>query len=346
MSRKLRVNAVGFYHIINRGVAKSNIFCDMDDFLRFLEITQETSDEYEFEIYSFCLMNNHYHLLLKTTIGNLSTLMQKINSRYSIYFNNRYKRIGPLWQGRFKSWFVWDERYLETLVRYIEKNPIKAKITKETGDYKWAMSSDNFKFSMLNFELIKKIDLNKEFDDDDTQKLDEFLSKKLDQDDKKVLKPKKKLEEYFELYDRQQAVFEAAKDGYTQKDIANYLSLSYVSISKILKNYRQKVSLFNKLRDKVIFWSYDKSIKYEKETEALFIEYLLKYGDFEDIGQGFKLFGKRVMKHVWEEKLKSDKRFIKLNFMIARVFLGMNVEASYFKEVENARFEKFKMLAS
>ncbi len=78
----------------------------------------------------------------------------------------------------------------------------------------------------------------------------------------------------------------------------------------------------------------------------MFIEYLLKYGDFEDIRLGFELFGKRVMKRVWEERLKSDKRFIKLNLLIARVFLGMDVESSYFKEVKNARFEKFKLLAS
>ena len=109
---------------------------------------------------------------------------------------------------------------------------------------------------------------------------------------------------------------------------------------------KQKVLLFNKLRDKGIFWSYSKDISYDKAGSDLFIEYLLKYGDFEDIILGFELFGKRVMKRVWEERLKSDKRFIKLNLLIARVFLGMDVESSYFKEVKNARLEKFKLLAS
>ena len=108
----------------------------------------------------------------------------------------------------------------------------------------------------------------------------------------------------------------------------------------------QKAALFNKLRDKGIFWSYSKDITYEEAGENLLIEYLYKYGDFDDIQLGFDLFGKRVMKRVWEEKLKSDKRFIKLNFMIARVFLGMDIEASYFKGIKNERFEKLKMLAS
>ncbi len=75
----------------------------------------------------------------------------------------------------------------------------------------------------------------------------------------------------------------------------------------------------------------------------LTIEYLFKYRDFDEIQQWFKLFGKRVMKRVCEERLNSDKRFIKLNFMIARVFFN---EDYYFKEVKNARFEKCKMLAS
>lgn len=116
---------------------------------------QDASDEYKFEIHSFCLMNNHYHLLLKTNHKNLSILMQKINSRYGIYFNNKYKRVVPLWQGRFKSWFVYDEKYLEILIKYIESNPIKANITYSIGQYIWAMSSNSVALPILNYEIIE-----------------------------------------------------------------------------------------------------------------------------------------------------------------------------------------------
>ncbi|NBL01095.1 MAG: hypothetical protein EOM50_24490, partial [Erysipelotrichia bacterium] len=150
MARSLRIEVVGFYHVINRGVVQANIFHDQDDFTKFLDIMQEASEEYNFEIYSFCLMNNHYHLLLKTHDTNLSRAMQKVNSRYSIYYNQKYKRVGPLWQGRFKSWYVYDEVYLKILVKYIEYNPIKASITKTVGVYKWAMSSESFNYEMLN----------------------------------------------------------------------------------------------------------------------------------------------------------------------------------------------------
>jgi len=113
-----------------------------------------------------------------------------------------------------------------------------------------------------------------------------------------------------------------------------------------LKTYKQKVKLFNKLRDKGIFWSYSKQIDYSKAGDSLLIEYVLKYGDFDDIILGFELFGKRTMRRIWEKTLKSDRQFIKLNLMLARVFFGMDVEADYFREVKNARLEKLKLLAS
>jgi transcriptional regulator with XRE-family HTH domain len=133
------------------------------------------------------------------------------------------------------------------------------------------------------------------------------------------------------------------RDGYTQREVGEYLGLSHVAVSKIAKIYRQKVNLFEKLRDKGIFWSYSKSVSYEDIGSGLFVEYLLKYGDFDDIKLGFELFGKRYTKQIWEEKLTSDKSFIKTNLMLARIFFGMDVESSYFKEVKNARLEKLKL---
>jgi len=108
----------------------------------------------------------------------------------------------------------------------------------------------------------------------------------------------------------------------------------------------QKEKLFNKLKQKGIFWSYSKELTYEKAGDKLFIEYLLKYGDFDDLILAFELYPREYIKGVWEETLKDDKRFIKLNLMIARLFFGMDVESSYFKEVKNARLEKLKMFAS
>jgi len=130
MPRKPRIEYPGYHHLINRGVARGNIFLKETDFLKFLEILANTTQSYNFEVHALCLMTNHYHLLLKTNSENLSLLARQINSKYAQYFNKEYKRVGPSWQGRFKSWFVHDEHYLGTLARYIEQNPIKANMTK------------------------------------------------------------------------------------------------------------------------------------------------------------------------------------------------------------------------
>jgi len=371
MPRKNRIDKVGFYHIINRGVARANIYHDDEDFVRFLEIVQDASDEYHFSIYSFCLMSNHYHLLFKTTDLNLSIFMQKINSRYSIYYNNKYKRVGPLWQGRFKSWFVYDELYLKALVKYIEYNPIKAGITKKIGEYKWAMSSSNvtpqghflqgeffhpgglsleqssIHLEMLNFELIENINFDKELDDSELKKIDKLYRAKLEIQEGIVIKKElKKLDFYFTTYKKEVAISKAIKEGYMGTSIAEYLEITKAAVSKIYKIYKQKVKLFEHLRDKGIFWSYDTDVSYEEFGEKLLIEYVLKYADFDEIELCFNLFGKRAVKSVWEEKLGSDRAFIKTNLMIARVFLGMDIESDYFKGVKNARLEKLKLLAS
>jgi len=114
----------------------------------------------------------------------------------------------------------------------------------------------------------------------------------------------------------------------------------------LLEQKMQKEELFNKLKNKGIFWSYSKDITLKEVGDKLFLEYLLKYGDFDDLILAFKLYSKDYIKSVWEQTLKSDKRFIKLNVMLARVFFDMDVDSSYFKELKNARFEKLKMFAS
>jgi len=87
-------------------------------------------------------MDNHYHLLLENQRENLSHGMRQINSAYAKYYNKKYKRTGHFWQGRFKSWYVFDENYLFVLFKYLEFNPIDAKISKKAGEYKYTLLHD------------------------------------------------------------------------------------------------------------------------------------------------------------------------------------------------------------
>ncbi|MEA1969505.1 MAG: hypothetical protein U9N77_14965, partial [Thermodesulfobacteriota bacterium] len=91
------------------------------------------------------------------------------------------------------------------------------------------------------------------------------------------------LDYYFKVFNKETAVFKSLQDGYTRIEINEYLSLSNVSIDEIITMYKQKINLFNKLRNKGIFWSYARDIQYDTMDEAVFIEYILKYGDFADI---------------------------------------------------------------
>ena len=126
MPKRPRINENGFYHLINRGVDKRKVFLDRADHIMFLDLLNEYRPIYHFSIHAYCLMDNHYHLLMEIKQQNLSEIMQKINHLYAIYFNKKYNRVGHLWQGRFKSWFVIDVHYFYNLTRYIEQNPIRA----------------------------------------------------------------------------------------------------------------------------------------------------------------------------------------------------------------------------
>lgn len=358
MARKLRINQSGFYHVINRGVERRDVYLDDGDRKYFLEIISNAAELFDFEVYSFCLMNNHYHLLIKTKSDNLSLIMRQINSKYGIYFNGKYKRIGHLWQGRFKSWYVYDQKYLNTLIKYIEFNPVKAGITKKIGEYPWAMSAAKgyVKFftskgfsngTVLNYELLEGLDFDLGFSDDDVKELDEFNNSKLELKDDRIVKMvRRSLEYHFANVDREAGIVSALKDGYTQVAVGEYLGLSNIAISKIYNIYNQKVKLFNRLRKSGVFWSYAKDLSYEQAGANLFIEYLLKYGDFNDIVVGFKLFGKRMVKRVWQSSLVGNRQFVKLNVMLAKVFFDMDVDSGYFSNIKNERYEKLRVLAS
>ena len=107
-----------------------------------------------------------------------------------------------------------------------------------------------------------------------------------------------------------------------------------------------KEALFNKLKSKGILWCYSKMLSYQELGDELLIEHVLKYGDFNDLKSLFDIFNKKRVEKVWIDTLISDKRFIKLNYFLARIFFDKKVEADYFKNIKNKRYEKLKLLAS
>jgi len=139
MTRPLRIEFKGaVYHITSRGNAQQAIFLDEKDFTDFLSVLCSVVKRYHFILHAYCLMNNHYHLLIETPYGNLSRGMRQLNGLYTQRFNQRHKRVGHLLQGRYKAILVDKDHYLLTLCRYVVLNPVRAKIVKDPGDWKWS----------------------------------------------------------------------------------------------------------------------------------------------------------------------------------------------------------------
>jgi len=150
------------YHVINRGNQKQNIFQEEPDFEKYLEILRHYKKKYNFKLYAYCLMPNHIHLVIDIRkTSDLAKIMQGLTQTYTVWFNNKYNKVGRLWQGRFKSMLIQKDKYLIDCLRYIELNPVRADITSSPADYSWSSWQErtltNNKFSLSDLpEIILK----------------------------------------------------------------------------------------------------------------------------------------------------------------------------------------------
>ena len=139
MARPLRIEYPGaFYHVMHRGNDGKDIFKSNRDREKFLEYVGKAVERYDIKIHSYCLMTNHYHLLIETPHPNLSQAIKWINVCYAAYFNRRRRRSGHLFQGRFKAVVIDADEYLKHLSRYIHLNPIRAGMVDRCKDYPWS----------------------------------------------------------------------------------------------------------------------------------------------------------------------------------------------------------------
>jgi len=256
MPRKPRIEIAGYYHVINRGVAQSVIFNEAEDYKYFESLMCFYAKSYGIVVHNYCLMSNHYHLLIEIQHENLSKFMRQLNMNYAIYFNKKYKRTGHLWQGRYKSWYVTDEAYLYTLMCYIEQNPLKAGMVKELEHYPYSSFHyfldgktlpECLKDSWVvqnfqnNVEAIK-VFLSSSIDTTQLQEMKKAstlleaanIDKKADMDRlKKILAKAKNTKE------RNALILQAYKEGYSQHKIAEALGLSQPPVFGIIKRTKE-----------------------------------------------------------------------------------------------------------
>ena len=139
MSRPLRIEYPGaWYHVMNHGRRAEKIFVNKEDCEAFIELLIESAEMWNVRIAAYCLLSNHYHILLQTPDANLSRLMRHVDGVYTQYFNRVHQSEGQLFRGRYKSILVDAESYLLQLVRYIHKNPLNAGLVNELWKYTWS----------------------------------------------------------------------------------------------------------------------------------------------------------------------------------------------------------------
>lgn len=139
MARPLRLEVPGgVYHVMSRGNECQDIFLDDADRKRFLETLRTVTERSNVLCHTYCLMGNHYHLLVETPDGNISLAVRQLNGIYAQSFNRRHDRVGHLFQGRFTSKLIEKETYLLAVSRYVVLNPVRADLVARPSDWEWS----------------------------------------------------------------------------------------------------------------------------------------------------------------------------------------------------------------
>lgn len=139
MARPLRLEYAGaIYHVFSRGNRREPIYLDDQDFGGFVDLLGEVCARFNWVVHAYCLMTNHYHLLVETPDANLSRGMRQLNGEHTQRFNRRHRRVGHVFQGRYKAILVQRGSYLLELTRYVVLNPVKAGMVGDPGEWAWS----------------------------------------------------------------------------------------------------------------------------------------------------------------------------------------------------------------
>jgi REP element-mobilizing transposase RayT len=280
MSRPLRLEFAGaLYHVTSRGDRREDIYESDADRQSFLNVLGDVCVRYNWSCHAYCLMGNHYHLLIETPDANLSKGMRQLNGVYTQIFNRSNNRVGHVFQGRYKAILVEKQSYLLELSRYIVLNPVRAEMVRSAKDWRWssyrAMAGQaraeaclDVDWLLASFGGVKSNAIKayrrfisegkgqpspwKELKNQVYLGSDNFVtsmvalidgSKGLDEVPSSQRRPKPKALEYYERHSktRNEAIAAAyGSGGYTLKEVGEYFGLHYSTISGILDNHKSK----------------------------------------------------------------------------------------------------------
>jgi len=133
----------GCYHVFGRGVAQANIFLDQLHFSVFMEKFEDVGARFEWTVHRFCLIPNHYHLVVQSTRPNLSRGMHRLNFTYAQWFNAVHERVGHLFQGRFGAYIIETDRHYAAVLKYVDENPVRAGLCLRPEDWPWSSAGSH-----------------------------------------------------------------------------------------------------------------------------------------------------------------------------------------------------------
>ena len=280
MSRPLRLEFAGaLYHVTSRGDRREDIYESDSDRRLFLSVFGDVCERYNWVCHAYCLMSNHYHLLIETPDANLSKGMRQLNGVYTQAFNRANDRVGHVFQGRYKGILVEKQSYLLELARYIVLNPVRAEMVRSARDWPWssyratagqvaAPNCLSVDWLLASFGVKKKdaVAAYKRFISDGKNQptpwkelrnqvylgSDEFVQtmqalidgeKELSEVPMSQRRPKPRSISYYEknARTRNQAMVNAyGSGGYSLKEVGDYFGLHYSTVSGILKNHESK----------------------------------------------------------------------------------------------------------
>lgn len=274
MARKLRVEYPGaMYHVIQRGNNKERVFERPEDKYVLIEQLRKAVAVDEVELFAYVVMNNHYHLALRTLSIPLNKVMHRINTKYSMFHNKAMGRTGHVFDGRYKSILIQDEKYLLSLVKYIHRNPVRAGLCSNVRDYTWSSDCYYRKTEPGFIEISLLLDILSEHRVKSIKEYDLFMSQDDSSDcealiktdsanpknsvgEQKIITRRKSLDEilmesvsdrteyeYILNSSRMRRFFNtktayaksAWEQGYSMQEIASYINVSVAAVFKYLK---------------------------------------------------------------------------------------------------------------
>ena len=163
-------SGTGIYHMILRGINRQTIFVDDEDAAKFIYTLIRYKEKSEFILYAYCLMGNHVHMLVKEGREDLSIVAKRIGASYVYWYNMKYERCGHLFQDRYRSEIVEDDRYFLTVLRYIHQNPVQAGLVNEITSYPWSSYPEYLgKPRLIDINFVLEY-----FDDDKEKAIEKF----------------------------------------------------------------------------------------------------------------------------------------------------------------------------